>query len=416
MFFKKIQLSKWQQFGNVEIDFSPKLTIITGANGSGKTTILNLLARHSGWQQPSLATPTDKEGTGIFKYFSKWFDTGDVSPNPIFGTIKYENNQEAKVLAPQTNLASYQIQIQNQQQVKCFFIPSHRAVFRYQPIGNIPTGKKNKEQAFNEVSSNNRNRYFGSESQPSSFYMKNTLIGWAIQGYGIKRGNTSIMSTDNELISYFEGFEKLLRTILPNSLGFERLEIRNMEIVFICNGGKDEFLIETCSGGISSLIDIAWQIYMFSTDNASKFTVLIDELENHLHPTMQRTVLTSLVNAFPDVRFIITTHSPLIVTALPEASVFVLTYDENQKVYSKQLDLLKRAKTANEILDEVLGVPFTLPVWVEAKLREVIEKYQKINVNIESLRALRLELESLGLENMIPFAVEKITLKNDKAE
>jgi len=57
MNFQKLTIQNWQQFQNIEVDFHDRLTILTGANASGKTTILNLLARHCGWDAKSLATP-----------------------------------------------------------------------------------------------------------------------------------------------------------------------------------------------------------------------------------------------------------------------------------------------------------------------------------------------------------------------
>ncbi|WP_219583998.1 AAA family ATPase, partial [Vibrio parahaemolyticus] len=204
-----------------------------------------------------------------------------------------------------------------------------------------------------------KQRYQGQGShQSASFIMKNTLIGWVINGYGVTNNNKVIMPKDLEQIENFEGFQAVLKRILPPSLGFEEIEIRNMEIVFVCNGGSDEFLLETASGGVSALIDIAWQIFMFSSKENRKFTVIIDEIENHLHPTLQREILQNLVDAFPDASFVVSTHSPLVVGSVKESKVYVLRYNLENKIESQELDLVGSAKTATEILDEVLGVSF----------------------------------------------------------
>jgi len=55
--FSKIRIHDWQQFSKIDLDFHERLTIITGANGSGKTTILNLLGKHYNWQTKALAVP-----------------------------------------------------------------------------------------------------------------------------------------------------------------------------------------------------------------------------------------------------------------------------------------------------------------------------------------------------------------------
>ena len=42
MKFKNLNIEEWKQFKNLDIDLHNQLTILTGANGAGKTTILNL--------------------------------------------------------------------------------------------------------------------------------------------------------------------------------------------------------------------------------------------------------------------------------------------------------------------------------------------------------------------------------------
>jgi len=68
MKFQKLTITDWKQFQFIDIDFHQNLTVFTGANGSGKTTILNLLARHFGWSINELATPAKDESTGFLHF------------------------------------------------------------------------------------------------------------------------------------------------------------------------------------------------------------------------------------------------------------------------------------------------------------------------------------------------------------
>ena len=410
MFFKYLEINKWQQFEKINLSFNSRLVVITGANGSGKTTLLNILAKHSGWNTNSLATPKKDFKKKIIKYFTRWWGKDDLSNQNTIGKIQYSNQTNALLVIPNQNSTQYQVNIQSQQQVKCFFIPSHRSIFKYQKVTNIQTQKKTKQTAFTEVFNSTKQRFqAGSHyADNNSYLMKNTLISWAIQGYG-----NQVMLPDQELINNYEGFKEVLKKILPETLGFENFEIRDMEIVFICNNGEDEFLLETASGGISALIDIAWQIYMYTTNRNEEFTVIIDEVENHLHPIMQRNILPNLLNAFPNAKFIVSTHSPLIVGSVKESTTYALRYNENNKIESYKLDFEEQIKTASEILDEVLGVSFTMPIWVENKIEEIIKKYIQKNMTQDDFSNLRNELKNIGLEKLMPFAITNILDRNN---
>lgn len=408
MFFKKLKVSEWQQFDQIEIDFHDRLTVLTGSNWSGKTTILNLLAKHFGWDVPSCATPAMDSLSKVWKWATWWLSTEKKENENIIWFLEYSDQWKANLIVPQQSSAQYQIQIQNQKSIDCFFIPSHRSVFRYQPVNSIPTQNTiNKRQAFDKVSNSTRQRYFGWTDQSSSFHMKETLISWNIFGQGNKD-----MIPNEKLIEYYLGFEKILWIILPKSIGFKKFAIRNTEVILECDSG--DFMIDASSGGISAIIDIAWQIYMYSADEKKGFTVIVDEVENHLHPTMQRQILPDLLKAFPSARFIVSTHSPLIIWSVRESNVYALRYGESKRIVSQKLDLINKAKTASEILDEVLWVSFTMPIWAEEKLIQIVSEYSWQVMTKEKFQSMRQNLSDIGLERLMPEAISNLMeSKND---
>ncbi|MFZ2314848.1 MAG: AAA family ATPase [Gammaproteobacteria bacterium] len=278
MRFKKLEIKEWQQFEKIDISFHDQLTILTGANGSGKSTIIEkILAKHCGWQSQSCATPKKVKGSGVLSYFSRLWN-GEAKDEKVIGDLLYNSNLRVALTVPiNQDFPEYQIELSGAQLVKCLFIPSNRPIFRYQSLSSIPVSKKSKQSASDEASNVTRSRYHGHNSQSSSFFMKNTLIGWAIQGYGNK-----VIDNDDEQISYYEGFQDVLKKVLPRSLRFESLEIRNMDVIFVCNDKKDEFMFEQASGGISALIDLAWQIYVYST----KDNMILPRLCRHSHATI----------------------------------------------------------------------------------------------------------------------------------
>lgn len=76
----------------------------------------------------------------------------------------------------------------------------------------------------------------------------------------------------------------------------------------------------------SIVFDMAYRSFILNKGKAApEGIVLIDELDLHLHPSLQQDVLLRLTHTFPDVQFIIATHSPLIVTNLRQ--------DEHNKVF-----------------------------------------------------------------------------------
>ena len=84
--------------------------------------------------------------------------------------------------------------------------------------------------------------------------------------------------------------------------------------------------------------------------------LLIDEIENHLHPTWQRRVIPALRKHFPGVQIFATTHSPFVVAGLKAGQVHLLERDENGVVSASTHDEDIVGWTIEQILHSVMGV------------------------------------------------------------
>ena len=84
--------------------------------------------------------------------------------------------------------------------------------------------------------------------------------------------------------------------------------------------------------------------------------LLIDEIENHLHPTWQRRVIPALLEHFPGLQIFATTHSPFVVAGLRAGQVHLLKRDENGVVTADTRQEEIVGWTADEILRNMMGV------------------------------------------------------------
>ena len=410
--FQTLRVQGWRQFDDVELALHPRLTIVTGANGAGKSSLLQIFSRHFGFHRPYLATP-HISSAGTYTYLAGLFESiwrqvsGQKRDANDVGSLQYSNGVEVSLRVPPQSAVQYNIDISNQQTVLGIHIDSHRAISPYQSVAQIPTNLISPTIAYQSYHGEVHNRYQGGHTGYSPIYrMKEAIISMAMFG----EGNSRVQGNPSVLQAYL-GFVDALRKILPETLGFVDLAVRTPEIVCVTRSG--EFLLDASSGGLVALIDFVWRLYMYSLEHP-EFVVTIDEPENHLHPTMQRSLMRRLLSAFPGVRFIIATHSPFVVSSVKDSAVYVLRYRQQDalqgtRVFSERLDTINKAGPASEILREALGVPATIPEWVEEGLAAIVARYRQREITGDTLRTLRQELSTVGYDHLYPSALAALT-------
>ena len=137
----------------------------------------------------------------------------------------------------------------------------------------------------------------------------------------------------DEINAWFRDFEELLRHIYQDDE--LRLEFNYRDYSFrICTEGK-KFKFTEVSDGFAAVLDIVADLILKMQGEGTlvrsyqkEGIVLIDEIETHLHLALQKVIMPLLTKVFPNIQFIITTHSPFVLSSMPDAVAYDLEHRE----------------------------------------------------------------------------------------
>ena len=128
----------------------------------------------------------------------------------------------------------------------------------------------------------------------------------------------------------------------------------------------------------------------------NKGIVMVDEIDLHLHPKWQMTVLQTLAKELPNIQFIVTSHSPLVVGSLEWMNIIVMQPGTKQSSTTKRIEWAVHGLDADQVLlTDFFGMDSTRAPGKKRTLKELTLKARK--GDNEAAKEL-LEQMSLGVE------------------
>lgn len=133
------------------------------------------------------------------------------------------------------------------------------------------------------------------------------------------------------------------------------------------------------------VLDIAYRAYILNGEKESEGIIMIDEIDLHLHPSLEQCVVQSLHDTFPKIQFIMSTHSVAVISNLNTAQT-----DEKGNFLNKIL-IMQEGQTQAEVLPNIYGIDYT------AALRDFMDTPSR-NLEIRKKMDEYLTYYALGLE------------------
>ena len=174
------------------------------------------------------------------------------------------------------------------------------------------------------------NTSYSLDSNPGAILLKYLVHLKTQQAYARNEGDYATLRLLEE---WFERFVRALRVLLDNPDIQLKYDYKTYDFEII-ESDKKSFGFDQLSDGYSAAIQIVADLILRMEQNwlqkgslssyDTEGIVLIDELETHLHISLQKTILPFLTDFFPNIQFVVATHSPYVLNSVENCVIYDL--------------------------------------------------------------------------------------------
>jgi predicted ATP-binding protein involved in virulence len=226
---------------------------------------------------------------------------------------------------------------------------------------------------------------------------------WLLQtDYAVKSSPSG--RTRTRLKKRFKQIVEILKQILPDIEDI-RIDLDEYEEKTLAQFLTPFGWVRLSSLGLGYRTTIAWMVdlavrlfkrYPDSEDPlAEPAIVLVDEIDLHMHPQWQRTIMEFLTERFPNTQFIVTAHSPLVVQAAQDANIVLLRREGDRVVIDNNPEIIDNWRV-DQVLTSVFEIPSARPPQIEKLLAERQEILSKPKISKADKAKLKELEEKIG--------------------
>ncbi|QGG75023.1 AAA family ATPase [Pseudomonas syringae USA011] len=407
MKLSKVELTNYRGFKKLKLNLHPKLTVIVGINGCGKTTIVASIKillwsyiRHFKKDLRRGSVPSIKPDDVYYNYSpDKQFES--QYPCSVKGQLDFSEGDDFDF-----DPSDFDID----EEFEFDFVgckiekEGSRAKWLEGSVADIDAASKRMDIAFEDLDKLSQTSYEFVSLPLVASYGTNRLWRRSAGLRNVHRTTSRFVGYDGAIsdTSNFLKFEWFIFYILAHvkkdkaahllisvldaikSVSGWRMQIPmpgEKDFWFERNGEKMK--VSQLGDGVRCMVglvgDLACRCAMLNISmgrdavKSARGVVLIDEIDLHLHPAWQQTIISDFQKAFPKLQLIVTTHSPQVLSTVHGENIRILDRDRNGAVFAGKPIGQSYGEPSGDVLHSIMMVDPQPPIQERSELQRLTE-------------------------------------------
>lgn len=373
----------------VNIELDGRNLILTGANGCGKTRLIKFISENLEQKIIHRNFPSQQslvQNIQINQTALRNRSRADRSYNTLQDAIKKSEALLLEYKKPSVtcrDLENLIISYHDNKSIFCFFEAMRRAAIEAPQSSQSLSSLQDRDINSRSANSTTSNLF-------ESYLVSNmTTLAYA----GSKNVDNNPLE-EKRIANWFKKLDSDLQELFEDPTLHLKFDSKS-HAFYIHQDGREPYRFQQLSSGFSSILsvyaDLLTKIELRSIAPSDVTgIVFIDEIDAHLHVSLQKKIFRFLTNSFPNVQFIITTHSPFVVSSVDDAVIYDLTNlqqvdDLSMYSYESILEGLFDVNPISKLLENKIKTLNDLANMAKPNIKKMTDLISEISPHTETL-------------------------------